>query len=137
VTGRAWLWAIGLTVASFILYYLFTPLDHWLIERGIMPMPDSLPDWLDPRVSTGFVERFDQTAGGLRGNWLALMMMTIHFAFNIVGKEFSWRGYFLPRQELAFGKWTWLVRGILWPLGSAPSRVQKGETKQMDRGGAS
>lgn len=25
-----------------------------------------------------------------------------------------WRGYVLPRQELAFGQHTWIVHGLLW-----------------------
>jgi membrane protease YdiL (CAAX protease family) len=61
-----------------------------------------------------FTERFNLTAGGLRGNWLAFMMTVIYFFFNIIGEEFWWRGYILPRQELAFGKWTWLIHGVLW-----------------------
>jgi membrane protease YdiL (CAAX protease family) len=25
-----------------------------------------------------------------------------------------WRGYILPRQEKTYGKWAWLVNGLLW-----------------------
>ena len=116
LTGRHWLWVLGGTIGSFALYYLFTPLGQWLIGRGIMPLPASLPTWLDPRVSMPLVARFNQEAGGLQGNWLAFALMAIHFCFNIIGEEFWWRGYILPRQELAFGKWTWLVHGALWAV---------------------
>lgn len=55
-------------------------------------------------------------AGGLRGNWLVFIMAAVSFFFNIVGEEFWWRGYILPRQELAFGKWTWLIHGVMWSV---------------------
>jgi len=28
-------------------------------------------------------------------------------------RELWWRGYILPRQELAFGRWTWIIHGLL------------------------
>jgi membrane protease YdiL (CAAX protease family) len=36
------------------------------------------------------------------------------FVYNIGGEELWWRGYVLPRQELGFGRATWVVHGILW-----------------------
>jgi membrane protease YdiL (CAAX protease family) len=33
-----------------------------------------------------------------------------------VGEELWWRGYVLPRQELAFGRATWVIHGILWSV---------------------
>ncbi|MFP4323970.1 MAG: type II CAAX prenyl endopeptidase Rce1 family protein [Anaerolineales bacterium] len=33
---------------------------------------------------------------------------------NIIGEELWWRGYILPIQERAFGKWAWLINGLLW-----------------------
>jgi membrane protease YdiL (CAAX protease family) len=38
----------------------------------------------------------------------------VTFFFNIVGEELWWRGLILPRQELSFGRYTWLVHGLLW-----------------------
>jgi membrane protease YdiL (CAAX protease family) len=38
------------------------------------------------------------------------------FIFNILGEAFYWRGYMFPRQELSFGKSTWIVHGFLWLL---------------------
>ncbi|MBI5029500.1 MAG: CPBP family intramembrane metalloprotease [Chloroflexi bacterium] len=111
-----WLWAIGATIAGFIVYGWFTQIGHSLIQMGWMPLPDALPAWLDPRVSTPSVERFSVEAGGLRGNWLALLAAITTFSLNIIGEEFWWRGYILPRQELAFGKWTWLIHAPLWSV---------------------
>jgi membrane protease YdiL (CAAX protease family) len=41
-------------------------------------------------------------------------MTIINLFFNIVGEELWWRGYILPRQELAFGKKTFLLHGVMW-----------------------
>jgi membrane protease YdiL (CAAX protease family) len=48
---------------------------------------------------------------GLLAYYLAAM-----FIFNILGEELWWRGYILPRQELAFGARAWIVNGTLWAL---------------------
>jgi membrane protease YdiL (CAAX protease family) len=44
------------------------------------------------------------------GAWLPF------FVLNIVGEEFVWRAFILPRQEVAFGERAWLVNGVLWLL---------------------
>jgi membrane protease YdiL (CAAX protease family) len=38
------------------------------------------------------------------------------FFFNIVGEELMWRGYILPRQELAFGRYAWVINALLWTV---------------------
>jgi membrane protease YdiL (CAAX protease family) len=40
---------------------------------------------------------------------LIFLPMLVLFFFNYVGEEFLWRGYILPRQEVALGKYAWLV----------------------------
>jgi membrane protease YdiL (CAAX protease family) len=114
MTGKKWVWVAGGTIAGFTLYYLVSPLGSWLVEQGFMPLPDWIPAWLDPRVTIPLVDKFNAEAGGLRGNWLVFIAASITFFFNIIGEEFWWRGYILPRQELAFGKRTWLVHAVLW-----------------------
>jgi membrane protease YdiL (CAAX protease family) len=51
----------------------------------------------------------DQSSGLISIPLLALVLLT-----NIVGEELWWRGYILPRQELAHGKFAWLVQGLMW-----------------------
>jgi membrane protease YdiL (CAAX protease family) len=61
----------------------------------------------------------DGTFGGMNmsGRWDIFAMMAVCLLiFNIGGEELWWRGIILPRQELVFGKWTWLVHGLLWDL---------------------
>lgn len=38
------------------------------------------------------------------------------FFFNIFGEELLWRGYILPRQELAMGNTAWIVNASLWMM---------------------
>lgn len=33
---------------------------------------------------------------------------------GVLGEELVWRGYVLPRQEVTYGQWAWLVNGLLW-----------------------
>jgi hypothetical protein len=37
----------------------------------------------------------------------------------IFGEELWWRGYIVPRQEQARGRWTWAIHGMLWFLWQA------------------
>jgi membrane protease YdiL (CAAX protease family) len=45
-----------------------------------------------------------------------VLLYFVGWFFNIFGEEFWFRGYILPRQELAFGKATWLVNGLMFTL---------------------
>jgi membrane protease YdiL (CAAX protease family) len=51
----------------------------------------------------------------LRGAWWILFYYAVvMLVCNIGGEELWWRGYVLPRQELAFCKAAWVVHGIFW-----------------------
>ncbi len=116
LTSREWLGLVGGAFALLLLQSLGGQLAQWLVENGMMPLPSSIPAWADPRISMPFTERFDAGPGGLRGNWPALFLAATLFLFNLFGEELWWRGYILPRQELVFGKWTWLVHGTMWAV---------------------
>src|SRR5690242_6436799 len=44
--------------------------------------------------------------------WILVYYAVLILVWNIGGEELWWRGYVLPRQELAFGTATWVVHGI-------------------------
>jgi membrane protease YdiL (CAAX protease family) len=46
-------------------------------------------------------------------HWLVVAWF-VFYVLNVVGEEVWFRGIVLPRQELAFGRWTWVVHGALW-----------------------
>ncbi len=51
-----------------------------------------------------------------KGRYWLLLVWFPYWILNILGEEFLWRGVMLPRQELAFGKYTWLIHGFGWGL---------------------
>jgi membrane protease YdiL (CAAX protease family) len=90
MTGRVWLWALVSTLAFGILALLANSLAAMTYKALNFSMPDITP--------------------GIMNVW----MQGIVLLLNIFGEELWWRGYILPRQELAFGKKTWLIHGVLW-----------------------
>lgn len=50
------------------------------------------------------------------GRYWLLAIWFIYWIFNILGEEFVWRGVMLPRQEITFGKYAWLIHGFGWAL---------------------
>lgn len=68
-------------------------------------LPEALSTWLGNNVV---------------GNWSIVVLALIFLFFNIFGEELFWRGYILPRQELANGRYAWLVHGLLWNLFHLP-----------------
>ncbi len=114
LSGKMWLLTIGAFVAILILYGIAIRINVMVLNSGIMPMPSSLPAWLDTTSGMPGMAAMDQAFGGLSGNWLALTAYIVFLCFNVIGEEFWWRGYILPRQELAFGKWAWIIHGLLW-----------------------
>jgi membrane protease YdiL (CAAX protease family) len=51
-----------------------------------------------------------------KGRYWLLLIWLPYWILNIIGEEFLWRGVMLPRQEVAFGKHSWLVHGFGWGL---------------------
>jgi len=49
-----------------------------------------------------------------KGRYWLLAIWLPYWILNILGEEFIWRGVMLPRQEIAFGKYTWLIHGSGW-----------------------
>ncbi len=51
-----------------------------------------------------------------KGRYWLLLVWAPYWVLNIFGEEFLWRGVMLPRQEVAFGKYAWLIHGFGWAL---------------------
>ncbi len=87
MTGADWLWTAGVFAVEMASYVLLSRLGHWLIEMCVMPLPASLPPFLDPRtIFTS--ETLDAACGSLRGNWPVLVASLLVLAINVVGEEF-------------------------------------------------
>lgn len=52
----------------------------------------------------------------LEGNFMIILIWAVWLIINIGGEEILWRGYALKRMERHFGKWAWLVNGLLWNI---------------------
>lgn len=51
------------------------------------------------------------------GNWLWFAVIVTMMIFNtVLGEELLFRGLLLPRMRGAFGKWDWLVNGVLFGI---------------------
>jgi membrane protease YdiL (CAAX protease family) len=114
LTFKAILLGFGLYVVMLIAGGLFGLLNRLLLQTGIIPLPEYIPLLLDPRAAIGIDTLTDFVGGQLAGNWGIAVLFGMQLFFNIAGEELWWRGYILPRQEFAFGRWAWLIHGLLW-----------------------
>lgn len=108
IRGKFWLWVFLFVLVDIGLYlavYQFGfPVVKWI--HDLIPSPSVV------NAAYGDSEHF---AGfKLVGNWWLLLLWFVMFFFNIMGEELLWRGYIFPRQELKYGKSTWIVHGLLW-----------------------
>lgn len=117
MSGKDWLWAVIAFVVTFVSIGALAPTASLLISAvpAIAP-PDFFPPWLKPGTTFSLALFADFIGAPLKGNWGVVVLFTIMLFFNIVGEELWWRGYILPRQEKAHGRWAWLVHGVLWLL---------------------
>jgi membrane protease YdiL (CAAX protease family) len=115
MTRTDWFWTLGLFVIMGIFYGSLSFTSKWLIQFKLFAPPEFLLPAVDPRIDAQiFPESFMGVP--LKGQWWIALCYFSALLFNIFGEEFWWRGYILPRQELAFKKWTWVIHGLLWTL---------------------
>jgi len=93
-----WLWGIGGILAIGILSY------------PIMMLIETLAGSVDHQPPFMQFEPL-----GLRRYWILLVWLP-YWIFNIMGEEILWRGVVLPRQEISFGNYAWLIHGFGWGL---------------------
>ena len=102
MTRRDWTWAVG----SIVVIVTLTAALMAGLQR-IVPDFSGHPSFMTMKpVNPG---RF----------WI-LVAWFPYWILNIMGEEILWRGVVLPRQEVTFGNWTWLVHGSGWALFHIP-----------------
>lgn len=112
---KMWLISIGSFLLIIVLEEMLKFTSKLLSSIPLFAPPEILPEFIDPKQT--LVLPFTEFMGTpLEGNWWILLVWFICLTCNILGEEFWWRGYILPRQELAFGKWAWVIHGALWLL---------------------
>jgi membrane protease YdiL (CAAX protease family) len=74
------------------------------------------------KIISFFIGQFDHSPSFMtfepltKGRYWLLLVWFPYWVLNIFGEEFIWRGVMLPRQELVFGKATWIIHGFGWGL---------------------
>jgi membrane protease YdiL (CAAX protease family) len=101
MTGRDWKYTLVSLLIIFILTGLIMGISIFLHVRFGLPEPETTPAFMEFEPLTG-------------SNRFLLLIWLVMFYLNIMGEELMWRGYILPRQELAFGQNAWLVNAGLW-----------------------
>jgi membrane protease YdiL (CAAX protease family) len=100
-TTTDWAWAIGGLGAILILTGFIYGISIWLAHRFGLRALETTPSFME----------FEPLK--THESWMLLVWLMMFF-FNIVGEEIFWRGYIMPRQELANRKYAWLVNSVLW-----------------------
>ena len=115
MTGRDWLWTLALFILSMALYFGLGFTAEWLAR-----IPLLAPNPLRPRgLRSG---RRDRASPGrphgdaLAGQWWVAVVFVGGWLLNVLGEEFWFRGYLLPRQELAMGPRAWIANGLMFGL---------------------
>jgi membrane protease YdiL (CAAX protease family) len=96
--SKDWYWTLGGFVAVGLFSYLILELITLIIGEF-----DHSPPFM----------QFEPLSEGRY--WLLLVWFP-YWILNILGEEFIWRGVLFPKQELAFGKYTWLIHGLGWTI---------------------
>lgn len=110
---REWTIFVSAAVLVLVLEALLEPIGVWLATSITLPLPTLLPPLLDPLTPIA-VPPSAFLGTPLRGAFWVLPFWTVALFVNIVGEELLWRGYVLPRQQSVFGRWAWLINGLLW-----------------------
>lgn len=121
LTGKQILWCLGLFALSFLLTGLLIPTAKYIASMSFLMPPDFLPDVLNPNKTVPGKALTTFMGVSLKGAyWVVLVYFIFLTLLNILGEELWFRGYILPRQELTWGKRTWIYHGIFWCLFHTP-----------------
>jgi membrane protease YdiL (CAAX protease family) len=116
MTLTDWLWVVAGIVAYLSLGGLNYTSQLLISAFPAIAPPDFFPAWLNPMTAYDLALWADYIGAPLKGNWGVALLYFVMFFFNIFGEELWWRGYILPRQEQAHGRWSWVIHGLLWWL---------------------
>ena len=115
---RSWLWTIGLTVFMVATAGALSFTSRAAASVPWLAPPYFWPPELNPAARTGAGGGIPTEIMGveLAGNWWIPGLLLLSLVIATLGEELWWRGYILPRQELAHGSRTWLIHGTLWAM---------------------
>jgi membrane protease YdiL (CAAX protease family) len=111
--GKTILWTIGLFLFWVVAYFGLGFTQKLIAKISFFTPPLFFPPEINPLKSMVAGELMGTP---LKGNWWILAAYIIGWFFNILGEELLFRGYLLPRQEMKYGKYAWIINGVLWTL---------------------
>lgn len=115
-------WTVVGLVTAVVLSVVVAPTRNWVLSMPLFQPPASFPPILNPMLQNQEIPAVTAAWMGAEavGNYGYAALVLLLFFFNSVGEELYWRGVVFPRQELIYGRWTWLVHGLLWNLFHLP-----------------
>jgi len=110
---KTWAGILILFVVAFGVSMLLDPINK--VTTAAMPPPDWFPASQNPLKKTNSLA---EALPGVTfaGNYIFLLLVLFSGTMNIVGEDLYYRGALIPKLEGLFGKWAWVVGGIIWPL---------------------
>lgn len=109
--GRLWWWLVPLILVTAIYEMQISGIvDHlWVSLFPFLTEP--------PGFFLGTLLDTPAAKAQLVGNWGVLMLFVVNAVFNtVIGEELLFRGVLLPRMNGLFGKWDWVMNGLLFGL---------------------
>ena len=113
MTGQDWLWTLGLLLASMALYFGLGFSSEWLARIPILAPHPLVPADFGPGATSARVPGI-LMGMPLAGKWCVALVFFFGWLLNVFGEELWFRGYVLPRQELAMGAHAWIANGLMF-----------------------
>jgi membrane protease YdiL (CAAX protease family) len=110
-----WLWVAAIIILVLATYFGLGFTGEWVKSVPLLAPREAWPPEFGPGGTNNVIPgEFMEMP--LKGQWWVVVIYFIGWLFNVLGEEFWFRGYILPRQELAFGKAGWVVNGLMFTL---------------------
>ena len=107
-----WIWTLAMIVFSVVFLAALSFTTNLLKSISLLsPHPLFPPDMVDMANNLTQGILFEMP---LQGQWWLIAVYFIGWFLNIAGEEFWYRGWMLPRQEVAFGKYAWIINGLMF-----------------------
>ena len=114
IKGKDWFWVMGGII--FVIVFDFVigePIAKWMGGIKMFAPPEYFPAIFNP-IKENSLPIESILGVNLKGNWWFLIITIPIHTIAMISEEFIWRGYILPRQEKKYGKYAWVINGLLW-----------------------
>jgi membrane protease YdiL (CAAX protease family) len=113
MSKQDWIWVFIIFVIQTGVYFGLSFTSNWLARIPVFsPHPVFAPEF-GPMGASAHVPG-ELMGTPLFGKWWIIPVYFFGWVSNIFGEEFWFRGYLLPRQEISFGKFAWVVNGLMF-----------------------